>query len=193
MLGIVHRDLKPSNLLVTREGVLQIADFGHCLNMAEGGARTYQVSTREYRAPEVILRQNYTHKVDVWAAGLIIYEMNAQRMLTKRGDEEEFSVSLSGLVPVFGMPGEDEWVLEGLEARPPCTPSKLQCYLDVLFAPGIQELLQAMLQMNPDKRRDADELLRMDYCCVTEEDMETHVSEMPLHATQSAVAFSYSV
>lgn len=64
-LGIIHRDIKPANLLVSEDGVIQIADFG----LAIQGEGDYSVGTTVYMAPEILLYPNtYGTSVDVWVS-----------------------------------------------------------------------------------------------------------------------------
>ncbi|KAJ7950519.1 Cyclin-dependent kinase [Quillaja saponaria] len=73
--GFFHRDLKPENLLVTND-ILKIADFGLAREASSMPPYTQYVSTRWYRAPEVLLQSPYyTPAVDMWAAGAILAEL----------------------------------------------------------------------------------------------------------------------
>lgn len=73
--GYFHRDLKPENLLVTND-VLKIADFGLAREASSMPPYTEYVSTRWYRAPEVLLQsKSYAPAVDMWAAGAILAEL----------------------------------------------------------------------------------------------------------------------
>lgn len=76
--GIVHRDLKPENLLLTskadRGAELKIADFGLSRLRTDSSLMTTVCGTWAYSAPEVrILRAPYTHKVDLWSLGVIVF------------------------------------------------------------------------------------------------------------------------
>ena len=72
--GVVHRDLKPSNILVNENCDLKICDFG--LARIQDPQMTGYVSTRYYRAPEIMLTwQKYDVAVDIWSAGCIFAEM----------------------------------------------------------------------------------------------------------------------
>ena len=72
--GVIHRDLKPSNLLVNENCDLKICDFG--LARVREPQMTGYVSTRYYRAPEIMLTwQRYDDAVDIWSAGCIFAEM----------------------------------------------------------------------------------------------------------------------
>ncbi|WRX08448.1 Protein kinase domain - like 10 [Theobroma cacao] len=73
--GYFHRDLKPENLLVTKD-VLKIADFGLAREVSSVPPYTEYVSTRWYRAPEVLLQSSsYTPAIDMWAVGAILAEL----------------------------------------------------------------------------------------------------------------------
>ncbi|PNH12197.1 Aurora kinase B [Tetrabaena socialis] len=86
--GLCHRDIKPENLLYTDKWVLKVADFGVSINLLEERAVT-RAGTLEYMAPEVSRcplkaqpQENkedaslaYTSAVDVWAAGVLAYEL----------------------------------------------------------------------------------------------------------------------
>ena len=75
--GFFHRDMKPENLLVNSKNVLKIADFGLAREIRSIPPYTEYVSTRWYRAPEIILRSNnYTSAVDIFAVGCIMVDSN---------------------------------------------------------------------------------------------------------------------
>src|ERR1700681_2125006 len=73
--GIVHRDLKPGNIFL-ENGFIKVGDYGLCKSM--GGSQnlkqTQSVGTVHYMAPE-ISTGNYKHQIDIYAAGIILYEM----------------------------------------------------------------------------------------------------------------------
>lgn len=73
--GYFHRDLKPENLLVTKD-VIKIADFGLAREVSSIPPFTDYVSTRWYRAPEVLLQYSkYTPAIDMWAVGAVLAEL----------------------------------------------------------------------------------------------------------------------
>jgi eukaryotic-like serine/threonine-protein kinase len=74
---VVHRDIKPSNILVNREGQVKLLDFGIAkLLDASGNAHSMQrLFTPEYAAPEQVRGEPATTGVDVYASGLLLYEL----------------------------------------------------------------------------------------------------------------------
>src|SRR5262249_50095414 len=78
--GIVHRDLKPGNLFI-ESGVLKVGDVGlsKAMSGSQRTAQTESVGTVHYMAPE-ISTGNYTKTVDVYALGIILYEMLTGRV-----------------------------------------------------------------------------------------------------------------
>jgi len=75
--GIVHRDLKPSNLLLSRSGEVKIADFGIALE-ADGAALTrtgHAVGTPAYMSPEQLRGERVDGRSDLFALGVVSYEM----------------------------------------------------------------------------------------------------------------------
>lgn len=72
--GVIHRDLKPSNILINENCDLKICDFG--LARLQKSQMTGYVSTRYYRAPEIMLTwRRYNEKVDIWSVACIFGEM----------------------------------------------------------------------------------------------------------------------
>lgn len=73
--GIIHCDLKPGNILVRSDGSVAIADFGCSKAVASVACGSKLVGTPAYMAPEVVMREAYSLKSDVWAFGCCIVEL----------------------------------------------------------------------------------------------------------------------
>lgn len=89
-VGVVHRDLKPANLLINNEGLLKIVDFGVAAAHREGDTQLtktgYVIGSPKYMAPEQILGKKVDQRADVYALGVILYEMLTGVPPYSRGD-----------------------------------------------------------------------------------------------------------
>jgi len=104
--GFVHRDIKPENLLL-RGDTIKIADFGLAREVSSPEEFTEYVSTRWYRAPEVLLRApEYGAPVDLFAVGCIIAELYSRLPLFPAESEPDL---LDMMVKVLGVPDEATW------------------------------------------------------------------------------------
>lgn len=109
--GYFHRDLKPENLLVSKD-LIKIADFGLAREINSQPPYTEYVSTRWYRAPEVLLQSPaYGSAVDMWAMGAIMAELFTLRPLFPGSSEAD---EIYKICCVLGSPTEIEWA-EGLD------------------------------------------------------------------------------
>ena len=103
---IVHRDLKPQNLLVTKEDVVKLTDFGLARIYEFYTLLTSVVVTLWYRSPEVLMGLSYATPVDIWSCGCIFAELFLRKPLFPGGYEMD---QLSKIFDVIGTPGEEEW------------------------------------------------------------------------------------
>ena len=74
-MGIIHRDLKLENILLSKDGNVKLCDFGISMFISNEDLRSSMSGTRDYLAPEIINLDTYNQKVDIWAIGIIGFEL----------------------------------------------------------------------------------------------------------------------
>ena len=72
--NLIHRDIKPENLLLFKNNVVKLCDFGWCVSL-NGGQRGTFCGTTEYMAPEMVNQKEYSKEIDIWSLGVLLYEM----------------------------------------------------------------------------------------------------------------------
>ena len=138
--NIIHRDLKPANIIVTTDDIVKIIDFGLAklvggLQLTNAGST---VGTLGYMAPEQLRGGEVGPSCDIWALGVILYEMLAGAP-PFRG---EFEAAL-----VYSIGNEE--------------PTPIETYRDDLPA-HVKDLVAALLQKDPAKRPTSmDDVVRM--------------------------------
>lgn len=101
-LNIVHRDISPHNVLMTRYGEVKLVDFGLAKASSHLTAEDEDIVKGKfgYLAPEVTLGQGADRRVDIFAAGILLWEMLAGRRLFKgETDIETFKLVQAAQVP----------------------------------------------------------------------------------------------
>ena len=74
--NIIHRDIKPENiLLMDNEGTIKLSDFGWAAKALNEWQRLTFWGTADYVAPELVNSVPYDYKIDLWAWGVLLYEM----------------------------------------------------------------------------------------------------------------------
>jgi serine/threonine protein kinase len=84
--GIIHRDVKPANVMVDRDGMVRILDFG--IARIEGSALTQGgalLGSVNYMSPEQMLGRSIDHRSDIFSVGLLAYELITYRQAFKGG------------------------------------------------------------------------------------------------------------
>jgi len=167
--GYFHRDMKPENLLCMGPDLVKIADFGLVREIRSRPPYTEYVSTRWYRAPEVLMRsRNYSAPVDVWAVGCIMAELYTLTPLFPGSSELD---EIFKICQVLGVPTKEEWT-EGYQLG-----SKFNFRWPQITGIGLKEavpnaspeamqLMSDMLSWNSRKRPTASQALRYPYFSV---------------------------
>lgn len=123
---VIHRDINSESLIVDEEGYVKLVDCSHSKIVS---GRTYTiVGTPHYMAPEMITGRGYTHAVDLWSTGILLYEFCCGGV--PFGDEEEDPIIIY------------EKILEGRLIYP--------VFIDPMF-PG-RPLIEQLLSKSPAMR-----------------------------------------
>ena len=132
---IIHRDLKSGNIFLMKSGIVKVGDFG----IAKGLQSTWEkaktfVGTPYFLSPEIINNQPYDNKSDIWALGVLLYELMTFQMPFNAVSLPMLSIKIN----------------RGVYKAPPST-----------YSSDIRNLLKKCLTVNPDKRPSIDEILKL--------------------------------
>lgn len=126
--GVLHLDLKPANVMVTREGIVKVADFGISALTDAAGRATGSAGTIGYMPPEQLRGEELDERTDCWALAALVYELlaNANPFDADSAEGSLFKIEVAELpAPSEFEPGLSE---------------------------GIDDVLLAALAADPDER-----------------------------------------
>ncbi|KAI5959000.1 KIC1 [Candida pseudojiufengensis] len=135
-LGVIHRDLKAANVLISKEGNVQLCDFGVAAKIsANATKRTTMAGTPYWMAPEVIKTgESYNSKADIWSLGITVYEIATGN-------------------PPYG-DKDASWAMQLISKA---TPPRLE---GSQYSPALKECIALCLDENPEERPSADDLFK---------------------------------
>src|SRR5262252_4578999 len=124
--GVLHRDLKPANVMIDGEGHVRLTDFG--LAAVAGTVENIRAGTPAYMAPEQLAGREVTARSDIYALGLVLYELYTGKRFFE-------ATTLDDLIQMH-------------ESGATATPSSLVRDLD----PTIERAIQRCLERDPARR-----------------------------------------
>ena len=131
---IIHRDIKLLNLFMTKDKVIKIGDMGMSKHVEEGEMIMSRVGTPLYIAPELVKKEKYDYKIDIWSFGCSLYHLAK----TSPPFNDENLLKLGNSI---------------INEQPAYLPS---CYSDKLY-----EFILKLMTKNKNKRPSANEALKL--------------------------------
>ena len=132
--GFAHRDLKPENLLLTKEKILKIIDFGLCHDFDGENFLHTKCGSPSYAAPEILKGFPYDgFKTDIWCCGIILYAMLCGYLPFDGDNNQEIFQSIVECKPEFPDFLEDDsinlliWILNS-DPRERISIEEIKCH-----------------------------------------------------------------
>ena len=131
----IHRDIKTDNILLKSDGSVKLADFGYAAQLInESDSRKSIVGTPYWMAPELIKGHSYSYKVDIWSLGVLCREL---------ADGDPPYIEMPPMKALFKIAAEGLPQISNIKKR----------------SPEFLDFLDCCLQMNPNQRYTAEQLL----------------------------------
>lgn len=186
--NIIHRDIKASNILITKRGKIKMVDFGISRELSQSQSRANSfVGSPFWMSPEIVLSQGggtYTKKIDIWSLGITLiqlaeleppkHQVHPMRVIFSiiNDPSPSFSSSPSSNSSSSSSEDDDDDDSKNSEEKRPTAKDLLPERSD-----EIREFLQCCVEKDPEKRKNADELLNHPFITkYKDSDAETLIS-----------------
>ena len=153
--GICHRDIKPQNVLVDRHThQLMFCDFGSAKKFVKGEPNVSYISSRYYRAPELIFGESqYTTMIDVWSTGCVVGELMLGQPLFPGDNGAD---QLVQIIKILGTPNKEQIIAMNPKYNEYRFPVIRQCPWSKVFKPNTDpqaiDFISKVLVYDPKKR-----------------------------------------
>ncbi|KAK8858213.1 hypothetical protein M9Y10_013314 [Tritrichomonas musculus] len=164
-LGVAHRDIKLENILITSNDQAKLTDFGLCKQQNTGSLLLTTCGTLIYAAPEIIKEEPYDGtKADIWSAGIVLFAMVANHFPWSTDED---------LPPDKLVHETARQIVNGEISLPEGISFELQ------------NLLAYMLNIDPDERPTAEDVLQHPWMEIEPEEIDMRSTEPDMNLVNS--------
>jgi NIMA (never in mitosis gene a)-related kinase len=137
--NIIHRDLKPQNIFFNKDNHIKIGDFGISKQLINTNKANTRLGSENYVSPEIISNQSYDYRIDIWNLGIILYELTQLKH-----PFEDNKISIEKKI---------NNILKG----------EFFNFSNKNYSPKLLNLIENLLKVNPNERKNIDEILLICY------------------------------
>ena len=137
--NIIHRDLKPQNIFFNKDNHIKIGDFSFSKQLINTNKAITRLGSENYISPEIISNQSYDYRIDIWNLGIILYELTQLKH-----PFEDNKISIEKKI---------NNILKG----------EFFNFSNKNYSPKLLKLIENLLKVNPNERKNIDEILLICY------------------------------